>query len=421
MPATALPSSTAGAPSSPWRDALLALAIAAACYALSCVLVPPAAAAKSFGEQWASMSEAPFELRGQFPQRLLTPLLAWATGMGGARYLLFTRGLCVLLLAVVALFCFRRGARALDALLVTAAVALTAAVQMYKQVWPGYVDPLGYSLFFAMWMLAKRPAVFWTLFLANLGNHELAVFLLPWAWFVRREAGGDRRADALGAVLAVGAYGAFYLWVKAAAPQQRYNADYFFANPMFPGGTVVIVVLALTHLAVAYGPVLAVLGWHQHTRSHGRERLHLWLVLGGMLAIFCIAWDWRRHANLIVLPLVLASLRFVGAGHRAVFVALVAAGAALMTWVPPWTDGAWPTSVLADMGTFQRTGAAVINPKTGEPMGGPLGNVLTVWLPELAPFVLAIVAILAAIWIAGALFARWRPTAPPPATADRAV
>jgi hypothetical protein len=427
MPALAAPIPPAGAPPNVWRDLGLAVAIGVACYALSCMLVAPAAEPVSFGVQWRAMSDAPFELRGQFPQRMLAPLLAWATGLGGPHYVLFARGLCVLLLVTVAFFCRRHRARAADTVLVTLAVALTAAVQMYKQVWPGYVDPLGFALFFAMWLTATRPVVFWSLFLANLLNHELAAFLLPWAWFVRREANGDRRADALGAALALVVYGAFYLWVRSAAPGQKYNADYFFTNPMFPGGTVVIVSLAVTHVVVAFGPVLAVPAWHQHVRSHGRERLHLWLVLAGILAIFCIAWDWNRHSNLLVLPFVLASVRFLAAGHRAVYAGLVALGAALMSLIPPWTTASQPIATVADLNVLLATDAAVRNPVTQEPMGGRLGDVLTRWIPEVAPVLATIVAILAGIWIAGALFARWRPgppappVAPAPATADRAV
>src|SRR5262249_9099558 len=157
-----------------------------------------------FGEQWQSMSEAPFELRGQFPQRMLAPLLAHVVGMGGEHFVAFVRGLAVLLLATVCFFCRRRGASFVDASLVTLAVAVTATIQMYKQHWVGFVDPLGYTLFFWAWLAAPRPAVVWGLFLANLLNHELAVFLLPWLWFVRRHADGRWLVDAIGAAAAIG-------------------------------------------------------------------------------------------------------------------------------------------------------------------------------------------------------------------------
>jgi hypothetical protein len=214
-------------------------------------------------------------------------------------------------------------------------------------------------------------------------------------------------------------YAAFYWWVKGAAPAQKYHAGYFADNPLFPGGTFIVVCLALVHYAVAFGPVLAVLGWHQRRPEFARERQHLWLVLAGVLVIFCIAFDWSRHANLVVLPLVLASVRFLAAGHRVVFAALVAAGALLMLWIPPWSASSWPTSELASTTLWTEVGTLVASPTTGEPVAGPLSAALTGWLPAIWPLLVSCIAILAAIWLAGALFARWRPTPPVAATADR--
>jgi hypothetical protein len=396
-----------------------ALVAAGLCYGLSCLIVAPAVldpSGATFGTQWQWMSEAPFELRGQFPHRFLGPLLAHFLGFGGALWVPFVCGLAVLLLATVFLFARRRGAKPIDALLVTLALAVTAPIQIYKQHWVGYVDPLCYLLFFWAWLAAGRPVLFWGLFLANLLTHELAAFLLPWLWFVRREANGSMRADVIGAGLAFGLYGAFYLWVKAHAPHQLFNAGYFFANPMFPGGTVVIITLAIVHLVVAFGPILAVLAWHQHARPRDRERMHLWLVGGGILAIFCIAWDWSRHSNLIALPLAVASLRFLAAGHRLVYTGIVALGVGLMAWIPPWSSSAWPTSTMAVTALRPEIGGARENPVTKQPMGGALSDVLGKWVPAVAPLLVPILAILAAIWIAGFWFARRQP----PATAARA-
>jgi hypothetical protein len=242
--------------------------------------------------------------------------------------------------------------------------------------------------------------------------------LLPWAWFVRREANGSVRADVIGAGLALGLYGSFYLWVKAVAPQQKFHAGYFFDNPIFPGGTVVIITLAIVHLVVAFGPILAVLAWHQHARPRNRERAHLWLVGGGILAIFCIAWDWSRHCNLIALPLVLASLRFLAAGHRLVYTGIVALGVGWMAWITPWSGFAWPMSAMANVQLLLDTGVGRNNPATHEPMGGALSDVLTKWVPAVAPVLAQILAILAAIWLAGAWFARRQAAATPDPAAE---
>lgn len=387
-------------------DVLLSVAIGLLLYGASCLWVWPDATAKGFGIQWEMMSADPFGLVGQLPQRILAPLLGWSLGCGGApNYVLFTRSFSVLLLATVCFFCRRRGAGVLDATLIAAAVAATSPVQMYKLHWVGYSDPLQYSICFWMLLAAKRPPLFWGLYLANLLTHELAIFLWPWFWFVRRRQDSNRRADLVGSIVAIGLYGAFYQWVKLTATQQAYHADYFLQHPLFPGGTVVVWSLAITHWVIASGPILAVLAWHQHRAEHGRERLHFWLVLAGIVVIFCIAFDWSRHSNLIVIPLVLASLRFLAAGHRLAFVALLALGVGLMERWSPWPTISWPTYEIVDPAIHN--GVVILLPDQSFGFG-PLSAALQGWLPLVWTRLLAIFGILAAIWTTGFALAFWR-------------
>jgi hypothetical protein len=388
------------------RDLALAWVVAAACYASSCAILAPSSALAGFGVDLTMMSAAPFDWPGRLPHRVLAPLLGWAVGAGGANYWRFTQGLGVLLLAMVWLVCRRHGATLLDAALVTLAVAVTSPIQMYKVQWVAYSDALTYTLFFAALLAAKRPVLFWSLFFANLLNHELAAFLLPWLWFVRRQAGGSPRADLVGAGVALALYAAFYLYVRSAAPAQLYSAAYFAQHPMFPGGSFMVLVLAITHAATTFGPVLAVLAWHQHTAAHGRERWHLWLVLGSVLAIFCIAYDWHRHSHLLVLPLVLASVRFLAAGKRLVYGALVAAGIATMLAWPQWNGHGWPMNRMATVDLWDRTGTIAINPATGELTGCSLSAAVTRWFPEVAPYFAGVVAALVAFWLVGFALAR---------------
>ena len=392
-------------------DLVLAVAIGSLCYWGSCLLVWPDATSKGFGIQWEMMSRDPFGLVGQLPQRILAPLLGWLSGCGGQpHYVPFTRGLAVFFLVTIAFFCRRRGANWLDAALVTAAVALTSPIQMYKWHWVGYSDPLQYALCFWMLLASKRSApLFWGLYLLNLLTHELAVFLLPWFWFVRRQAAMPWRADAIGAAVSVGLYLAFYQWVKANALQQAYSADYFLSHPLFPGGSVVVWALAGVHWVVAFGPILAVIAWHQHRPEFGRERRHLWLVLAGIVVIFCIAFDWNRHCNLVVIPLVLAALRFLAAGHRVAFVALATLGAVLMTIWNPWPPVSWPTHTVVDPAILN--GVVVLLPD-GSYGFGPLRAALQGWLPVVWPRLAVIGAIGAAIWATGFALARWRKSAP---------
>jgi hypothetical protein len=391
-------------------DLGLALGLGGLAYALSCVVVPPEGVVKGFGEQWQMMSAAPLELRGLLPQRLLAPLLAWLCGCGGDGYVVFARGLAVFLLVTVACFALRRGVAIVDAALVTLAVAATASIQLYKEHWVGYPDPLCYALLFWMLLLARHPVSFWGLFLLNLLNHELVAFVLPWLWFVRRQAGGKWQHDVLGAGVSLGIYGAFYLWVQQHAPQQVFDAAYFANHPLFPGGSIVVWMLALVHLVVAFGPVLAVLAWHQHRRARDGERWHLWLMALSAFVIFCIAFDWARHSNLIVVPLVIASLAFLRAGHRVAYAGLIALGVVLMLWVRPWSPTAWPTHAVAAVELLVQSGVAVVGPPrySGDlnVTFGPVSAALQNWLPVVWTTLAAIYAIGVAIWLVGALFAR---------------
>ncbi|MBX3463205.1 MAG: hypothetical protein KF830_08535 [Planctomycetes bacterium] len=374
-------------------EVAVALAFGALAYALSCVLVWPDPVNKGFGEQFEGMSRQPLALWGQFPHRILAPLLGWLCGMGGDRYLLFVRGLHVVMLACVVLYARRLGSRRGDDLLIAIAVAVTAPVQMYKQHWVGYCDPLAYTLSLLAPIAVRRRAVFWLLFLANLLTHELAVFLLPWLWFLRRQVEPAWRRDVPWVAGALASYAAFYLTVRAVR-QPTYAADFFLDNPLLPWGALACWMMALTHWLLAYGPVLAVLAWHQHTRSHGRERRQLWLVLAGVLMILSIAFDWMRHANLIVLPFVLASARFLAAGHRRVYAGLVAGSVGLLLWVPPWSGHAPPTSDL-----WGPMFELVLVPKD-------FVRVVTHWIPAVWPILAVIYALLAAVWLLGWAMAR---------------
>ena len=376
-------------------------------YTLSCWLVPPVGGALGFGLEWQLMSEDPFRPRGLFPHRALVPFLAWLSGLNGESYIDFTHALHAVMLMSVFFVVMRLRGLYLDALLVTFAVAITAPVQMYKLHWSGYTDPICYTFFLWMIVAARKPVVMWSLLLVNLLNHELAVFLVPWLWFLRRREDSRWQLDAvcLGAVLT--AYATFYFWVKANVVE-TYSVDYFLANPLFPGGSLVVWNLAAVHYTCAFGPVLAVLAWHQHTTRQIGERWHLWLVGLGIFVIFCIAFDWARHSNLILLPLIFAACRFLAVGNRnrLAFAVLLLLTQVLFWIVPPWASTAWPTNAMVEPETMLLP-TGVLVPSAAGIGFGPLSAVLNNWLPMVWKLLLAIHAIGFAIWCAGWAWARF--------------
>jgi len=161
--------------------------------------------------------------------------------------------------------------------------------------------------------------------------------------------------------------------------------------------------------------VLAVLAWHQHTRSNGVARWNFWLVLLGVTAIFCIAFDWARHSNLLLLPLVLAATRFLQSGNRArfTFAGLLALSVYLFWLVPPWSPSAWPTRIFADTKLLFTTGVAFDGPGEGLDIGfGGLDASVGRWLPQIWKPLLVVHLIGVTIWLAGWAYARFVRTEP---------
>lgn len=320
----------------------LALAVGLAVYLLTCLLQPPGPLpADGFGHEWSRMSMQPFAFLGQFPQRLLSPLLAHLVGLDGDRYHWFSRLLSGLLLATVFQFCRRRGRAVVDATLVTLAIGVSGAVQIYKGL-VGFSDNLTVILLLLSVLVARHGALFWLLLLLNLTNHELVVFFVPWLWFVRWQAGGSWRVDApsLAAVMAL--YFGYSRYVGAHAAHQAFNAGFFLENHFLPFGTMWLCVLALVHWVSMFGPLLVVLCWHGAIPRPQHERVHTLLVLLGIAGIFGFAYDVMRHANILCVPLVIASSRLLEDRRaRLPYALLVLAAIASTLWLglPVGTGG----------------------------------------------------------------------------------
>jgi hypothetical protein len=367
----------------------LAAAAAIVAYLVSCLVRPPEPMVAGFPGNWARMAERPFDFPGQFPHRVFAPLLAHALGLG-SQWELFCRALAVLLLAVVFLFCTARGSRPVDALLVTLAAALSGAVQSYKRStgWTGYPDDLTFALALLCALAARRGALFWLLHLANACTHEVAFFLLPWLLFVRRRAGAPLAADAAGLVATTAAYAGIRWYVGAHAAEAVYTTSEYLKLHLFPWGTVWLFVLVAAYWLAAFGPLLSVLGWRQRFGPSRGDRVETWLIVGGILATFVFAFDFSRHGNLVLVPIVGASIAALAAGHRLLYATLVLALLLVSRALDPWlTDRFLQASMECGL------------------LEDP-GRVLTCALPRTWALALGCVIALAAIVGAGAWVAR---------------
>src|SRR5262245_59956811 len=132
-------------PHSRWCRWFAAAGIGLAAFAMSCAFAAPLRESRALGLDFAAMARDPFGWHGPSPHRRLWPLLAWAIGLGGDRYWIFSHAIVVVFLALVAALAMQRGASVLGAALLTAVVAVTGAVEVYKET-VGYAEPLSFAL-----------------------------------------------------------------------------------------------------------------------------------------------------------------------------------------------------------------------------------------------------------------------------------
>lgn len=332
-------------PASPLASWSLAVTVGAATMLLACLLTAPASVPfPGHGDYFAAQAADPFSLVGRFPQRILWPALAFGAGKIGIGPAAFSPVCSGALLAVVFWFCREHGARFVDALLVTAGVAATGAVQLY-QVMTCHSDTLNWILLLLLVHHARRPAVFWPLVLLSALSHEMIFSLAPWLVWLRRHAGGRVGREAL-ALVGVGAiYAAWSKIVRTFGSGQAFDIAYYVQENWLVLGTLALWVLWALLLLVEFGPLLAIVawGWRQDMGLGGRTGT--WIYAACVLGTMVFAYDVQRFACYAFLPLVLASRRwFAAGGSRALYATLLALGVgcyAAFHWFPGQAGG-WP-------------------------------------------------------------------------------
>ena len=288
------------------------------------------------GEDFAKLSAEPLSLVGAFPQRILWPLLAHVTGLGGERSPAFSQVCSGLLLAVVFWFCRQRGARAVDALLVTVAVALTGAVQLY-QVMTCHSDTLNWLLMLLLVHHVRRPFVFWPLVLLCALSHEMIFFFAPWLVYLRWRESGSVKRELLSLAVVVALYQGWRTVVKSVGAVTGYDVSYYLYHHWLPWGTPGLWLLWVMLLLVEFGPLLAIVVWAWRTDRLGAGesgRWGPWLYLLCTLSLMFFAFDVQRFASYAFLPLVLASLRFLEIRRaRGIFMVLLGVGVGIYQWM----------------------------------------------------------------------------------------
>ena len=295
--------------------------------ALAGLLTAPASAPfPGHGEDFARQAADPFSLVGAFPQRILWPLLAHLGGRLGIGPAMFSQVCSGFLLAVVFWSCRRRSASVVDALLVTAAVGATGAVQLY-QLMTCHSDSLNWALMLLLVHHVGRRTVFWPLVLLCALSHEMIFFFAPWLVYLRWRQSGLLGVECASLAAVVALYQLWRMLVRSIGHVQGYDVQYYLTNHWLPWGTPGLWLLWAMMLVVEFGPILAVVVWAWRTDRLSMGPAGPWLLLAGVLSLMVFAYDVQRFASYAFLPLVLGSVPLLALpGGRAVYAGLWGAG-----------------------------------------------------------------------------------------------
>ncbi|MBD0326033.1 MAG: hypothetical protein ICV68_06370 [Pyrinomonadaceae bacterium] len=148
--------------------------------------VRPAFVPSYHGIYYAQLAAHPFQAANPNAYRLLTPLIAYLTGLRGDKIIILNLLVALALLAVV-YYHSRRASYAPSLALAVAAMLAFTMPTLFTIYYGGYTDSTTYLLILLMLTCAKRPVLFWLLFLLALLNRESVIFLLPffalWHWY----------------------------------------------------------------------------------------------------------------------------------------------------------------------------------------------------------------------------------------------
>ncbi|MBX3461827.1 MAG: hypothetical protein KF830_01535 [Planctomycetes bacterium] len=304
---------------------------------LSDLVMPPAGLPfPGHGERFQAMTLDPLALRGEFPQRILWPLLAWLAGLGGERAPLFAQAVNAAFLAVVYWFARQRLPSGIDALLVAAGTAASGAVLVYKPM-ACLSDPLLFLLLLLAVHHVRRPVPFWGLVLLAGLAHEMAFLLAPWLVWLRCRTGSPLGRELLwlagSAALFAGWLGLVRTWGTGASYGIAYYLEH---NFWVPWGLPGMWALLGLEVLVEFGPLLVVVVWAWRADRLAMGRWGPWLLAGCLLLLPLVAYDVMRFAAFGFVPLVLGSIALLRERRgRPVVAVLLVAAVGCYRWTHP--------------------------------------------------------------------------------------
>ena len=321
---------------------LVAATVGCGLLLLSNLIVAPAAEPfPGHGERFAAMAQDPFAFAGEFPQRILWPILAWLFAFVGVGPVAFSSVCNGALLAVVFWFARSRTGSVRSAFLVASATAASGAVLVYKPMMC-FSDTLNLLLLVLLVHFANRAKVFWPLVVLTAFSHELVFFFTPWLIYLRLKNGGRFWAEVGFWGVSVGVYGAFRVVLKVFNLTGPYDSSYYFENAIWvPWGLPAIWMLWGFVVVVEFGPLLIGMFFANRCGELARPsgmggRWWPWLYFPSLLALMLLAYDVMRFAPLVFPPVLLGLVALVaGPGGRGKLAAIVALQVGCYIWLHP--------------------------------------------------------------------------------------
>lgn len=335
-----------GAEPSSLRRSLGSLALSVL-LAVACFLLPVWMGLGDFnrestmmGKDYEAMSLDPLGGTGPHPERFLSPLLAWLSGLSGSRYWLFSHGMLVVFLAIVQHVTFRKSGDRAWATAFTFGLSISAIVATYRGL-VGYSDPLTLCLLAGAIVLARRRTMFWVLLGACLLNHGQTLFFWPWLVYQRARVVRLGLGDAALAAAGVAAYlvaRACLISDDAAAAAKTFSGASlslaWYVKQIDWARAADLWLLVLPGVVFCFGFQLIVLAWDL-VGPHRREALiSVCLMLVAIAAILVIAIDIFRFVAMLTFPMFVAMhRRFVPRRRSIVALWLAIAGSiAIERW-----------------------------------------------------------------------------------------
>jgi len=279
----------------------------------ACIYVTPELHPVFSGKDYAQYSKNPFDWKtpGGLRSRLLTPLIGWAVGLRGERFIVLPVlfGLAFLI-AVYLTARSRFGWSPAESCAATAVVAFSTPILSTLR-FPGYVDTTTDLLILLAFLTTANAG--WAVFLGlALLNHEGAIVTAPWLAFLA----AGRRPGAMKLMQVVA------LLVLASAPAMLYH-QFLISHGLMPMSEgyyfrwkKVVGTLALSGEYLAFGifegfklfwffPIAAMIAYAGERRYY--ELAAMCLLVGGALSQFLFVSDISRLVG-IAFPAILIGM-----------------------------------------------------------------------------------------------------------------